>query len=184
MTNIGLDCGALAPTWLTNWERRVSRWAHSEQLLVGLLDGIGNVKHGIAANAILLNPASGEIRQCPPPHTRICISHLSMLFGFPEIFAELIDYMRDLYPAEVESFMKIWMPAMLIMVAMMSNGKSMDSNFPASNVEAKSFHIDSFCHKVGQGWSPCRSSMRPIFQYRVMLHRMTGRSHKSPRQTI
>jgi hypothetical protein len=108
MTNIGLDCGALAGAWLTNWERRVPGWLHSQQLLVRLLQGISNLQHGIAANAILLNPSSGEIRACPPPTPEYAISHLSMLFGFPEIFAEVLDYMRDQHSAEVESFMTTW----------------------------------------------------------------------------
>ncbi|CAG8139037.1 unnamed protein product [Penicillium salamii] len=110
MANIGLDCGSLAATWLTNWERRTNGWAHSEQLLVKLLEGISDLEHGIATNAILLNPSNGEIRPCPPPTPQYAISHLSMLFGFPEIIAELLDYIREKYPLTIQRFIEVWIP--------------------------------------------------------------------------
>jgi hypothetical protein len=109
MTNIGLDCGALAAAWLTAWERRTGDWEHCRDLLIKLLDGIARLKHGIGNNAILLNPTTGEIRECPPPTPEYAISHLSMLFGFPEIFAELLDYARDVHPATVDRFTAVWL---------------------------------------------------------------------------
>jgi hypothetical protein len=57
----------------------------------------------------LLNPKTGEIRECPPPTPEYAISHLSMLFGFPEIFTELLDFARDEYPASVQNFMRVWL---------------------------------------------------------------------------
>ncbi|KAJ5353149.1 hypothetical protein N7452_002123 [Penicillium brevicompactum] len=110
MTNIGLDCGALFATWLTNLERRTTGWTHSERLMVSMLEGISSLDHGLAANAILLNPTSAEVRPCPPPTPAYAISHLSMLFGFPEIIAEALHYLRDKYPQVVENFMKVWIP--------------------------------------------------------------------------
>ncbi|RHZ65983.1 polysaccharide lyase family 26 protein [Aspergillus thermomutatus] len=109
MTNIGLDCGALAAAWLTAWERRTEDWEHPRALLIKLLDGIAGLKHGIGNNAILLNPTTGEIRECPPPTPEYAISHLSMLFGFPETFVELLDYARDMHPATVNNFMALWL---------------------------------------------------------------------------
>ncbi|KAJ5939083.1 hypothetical protein N7466_002217 [Penicillium verhagenii] len=109
MTNIGLDCGPLAAAWLTAWERRSEGWDNSRLLLVKLLEGISGLKHGIGNNAILLNPTSGEVRECPPPTPEWAISHLSMLFGFPEITSELFHYIRDEYPDTVERFMKVWL---------------------------------------------------------------------------
>lgn len=109
MTNIGLDCGPLAAAWLTAWERRSEGWVKSKELLMKLLDGIASLKHGIGNNAILLNPTTGEIHECPPPTPEWAVSHLSMLFGFPEIFAELLDYARAEYPSTVENFMKVWL---------------------------------------------------------------------------
>lgn len=109
MTNIGLDCGALAAAWLTAWERRTPGWAHCKDLLQKLLDGIANLKHGIGNNAILLNPQTGEIRECPPPTPEYAISHLSMLFGFPEIVTELLNYSKDEFPPVVEKFQRTWL---------------------------------------------------------------------------
>ena len=109
MTNIGLDCGSLIAAWLTAWERRSPGWVHSKELLVKLLDGIAGLKHGIGNNAILLNPETGEVRPCPPPTPEYAISHLSMLFGFPEIIAELFHFAQKDYPDTVKRFMKVWL---------------------------------------------------------------------------
>lgn len=109
MTNIGLDCGALAAAWLTAWERRTGRWAGCRDRLVKLLEGISGLEHGIGNNAILLNPTTGEVCECPPPTPEYAISHLSMLFGFPEVFAELLDYARAEHPAAVQGFLRVWL---------------------------------------------------------------------------
>ncbi|KAJ5697550.1 hypothetical protein N7488_011234 [Penicillium malachiteum] len=109
MTNIGLDCGPLAAAWLTSWERRSPGWNHCRELLIKLFDGVCGLRHGIGNNAILLNPTTGEVHECPPPTPEWAISHLSMLFGFPEIFTELIHYTRNEYPETVQKFMKVWL---------------------------------------------------------------------------
>lgn len=109
MTNIGLDCGPLAAAWMTAWERRIEGWMHSRNLLMKLLSGIAGLKHGIGNNAILLNPTTGEIRECSPPTPEFAISHLSMLFGFPEIFAELLHYAKDEYPETVGRFENVYL---------------------------------------------------------------------------
>jgi hypothetical protein len=109
MTNIGLDCGALIAAWLFAWERRSEGWAHYKDLLIKLLDSIAGLKHGIGNNAILLNPTSGEVRECPPPTPEWAISHLSMLFGFPEIIAELFHFAREEAPDTIGRFMKVWL---------------------------------------------------------------------------
>jgi hypothetical protein len=109
LTNIGLDCGPLAAAWLTAWERRAEEWTHARDLIVKVLDGIARLKYGIGNNAMLLNLETGEVRACPLPTPAYTISHLSMLFGFPEIFAELLDYAKDEYPLAVANFMKVWL---------------------------------------------------------------------------
>lgn len=109
MTNIGLDCGPLVAAWLTAWEQRAEGWDRSRNLLINLLEGIAGLKYGIGNNAILFNPTSGEVRPCPPPTPEHHISHLSMLFGFPEIFAELFHYARTEHPTTIEKFMKVWL---------------------------------------------------------------------------
>ncbi|KAK0100683.1 hypothetical protein ONS95_007134 [Cadophora gregata] len=92
MANIGLDCGPLMSAWLTAWERRSEGWEKCKSLLVKLLAGITALPHGIGSNAMLLNPSTGEVRPAPPPTPDHAISHLSMLFGFPEIVGEVLDY--------------------------------------------------------------------------------------------
>jgi hypothetical protein len=109
MTNIGLDCGPLVAAWLTAWERRSQDWERCRDLLIKLLDGISGLKHGIGNNAILFNPTSGEVRECPPPTPEWAISHLSMLFGFPEIFAEMFHYVGTEHPVVIGKFMKVWL---------------------------------------------------------------------------
>lgn len=109
MTNIGLDCGPLIAAWLSAWERRKEEWARSRDLLLKLLQGIADLKYGIGNNAILLNPSSGEVRPCPPPTPEYAISHLSILFGFPEILAELFHYARAEYPEVIDKFLNVWL---------------------------------------------------------------------------
>ncbi|PVH79482.1 hypothetical protein DL98DRAFT_631330 [Cadophora sp. DSE1049] len=92
MANIGLDCGPLMSSWLTAWERRSPGWETCKALLMKLLAGITALPHGIGNNAMLLNPSTGEVRPAPPPTPDHAISHLSMLFGFPEIVGEVLDY--------------------------------------------------------------------------------------------
>ncbi|KAF4126702.1 hypothetical protein GMORB2_0439 [Geosmithia morbida] len=111
MVNIGLDCGPLAASWLTAWERRNAGWEHSRDLLIGLFKGLSGTSHGIANNAVLLDPETGEVRECAPPTPDFAISHLSMLFGFPEIFTEALDYAKEEYSSDVETFKKkVWLP--------------------------------------------------------------------------
>ena len=109
MVNIGLDCGALIAAWLTAWERRTAGWEHCMDLLFRLLDGIAGLSHGIGNNALLLNPSTGEVCACPPPIPESSVSHLSTLFGFPEIFAELLNYARYEYVPTFQKFLKVWL---------------------------------------------------------------------------
>ncbi|KAK7420751.1 hypothetical protein QQX98_002555 [Neonectria punicea] len=109
MANIGLDCGPMAASWLTAWERRTEGWEHARDLLVKLLNGLSGLSHGIGNNAILLNPKTGDIRECPAPTPEYAISHLSMLFGFPEIFTEVLYVAKDEFPTPVANFKKIWL---------------------------------------------------------------------------
>lgn len=108
MANIGLDCGALIAAWLTAWERRTPGWEHCRELLIRLLDGIAGLSHGVGNNAVLVNPSTGEVRACPSPIPEYSISHLSMLFGFPEIVAELLDYARGEYSSTLQKFLDVW----------------------------------------------------------------------------
>ncbi|KAK9457086.1 hypothetical protein V1511DRAFT_496161 [Dipodascopsis uninucleata] len=104
MTNIGLDCGALAAAWLTGWERRTQHWETCKELLIRMTNGIASLKHGLATNSILLNVKTGEIQEVSPPTPEYNISHLSMLFGFPEAFSESIDAIADVDKLTADKF--------------------------------------------------------------------------------
>ncbi|KAH7357175.1 hypothetical protein BKA65DRAFT_451300 [Rhexocercosporidium sp. MPI-PUGE-AT-0058] len=113
MANIGLDCGPLMSSWLTAWERRTVGWERCRDLLMKLLEGITALPHGIGNNAMLLKPSTGEVRPCPPPTPDHAISHLSMLFGFPEIVGEVLEYAAqdDKCKIVVQNFKtKTWLP--------------------------------------------------------------------------
>ncbi|PYI06692.1 hypothetical protein BO78DRAFT_444874 [Aspergillus sclerotiicarbonarius CBS 121057] len=109
IANIGLDCGALIASWLTAWERRVTGWLQAKERLLKMLNGIANLRHGIATNAILLHPRTGEIRECPPPTPPYAVKHLSMLFGFPDIVVEMLDYAQSESPSTIAQFTEVWL---------------------------------------------------------------------------
>ncbi|CAI7675299.1 unnamed protein product [Penicillium manginii] len=109
MTNIGLDCGPLLATWLTAWERRVDGWTRFRELVFRLLEGISSLNHGIGNNSLLLDPSNGEVRECPPPTPEHTISHLSMLFGFPEVIAELSYFTEEENSSSMKKFMEVWL---------------------------------------------------------------------------
>ncbi|RAH42555.1 polysaccharide lyase family 26 protein [Aspergillus brunneoviolaceus CBS 621.78] len=109
LTDICLDGGALAASWLTAWERREPGWTEGRDRLLKMLEGIANLEYGIATKAILLHTKTGEVRTCPPPTRPYAISHLSMLFGFPELVSELVDYAESEHPAAVDAFLKAYL---------------------------------------------------------------------------
>ncbi|RAL04661.1 polysaccharide lyase family 26 protein [Aspergillus ibericus CBS 121593] len=109
IANIGLDCGALIASWLTAWERRVTGWLQAKERLLQMLSGIANLRHGIATNAILLDLRTGEVRECPPPTPPYAVKHLSMLFGFPEIVVEMLDYAQTDSTSTMAQFTKVWL---------------------------------------------------------------------------
>ncbi|TPX07283.1 uncharacterized protein E0L32_010780 [Thyridium curvatum] len=108
LANIGLDCGALAASWLTTWERRTPGWEQARTFIGKLLSGLSTLPLGIASNEVLLNPTTCEIRQCPPPMPRYLISHLSILFGLPETITEVLETARNEFPSEVRDFERVW----------------------------------------------------------------------------
>jgi YetA-like protein len=109
MTNIGLDVGALAASWMTTWERRSRDWELSKNLLVHVLEGIGSLKWGLATNSILLNCDNGDILECKPPTPEYAISHLSMLFGFAEIFSEVLEAVAEVNPNVAQKFQQAYL---------------------------------------------------------------------------
>jgi hypothetical protein len=82
---LGTDWGSLAAAWLTRWERHGDERARDR--LLGTMAGIGALPQGFLTGEAKLDLATGRFATAAD---RISVSHLSSLFGLPEICAELI----------------------------------------------------------------------------------------------
>ncbi|MEV4166132.1 Tat pathway signal sequence domain protein [Nonomuraea dietziae] len=83
---LGADWGALAAAWLTRWERHGDERARDR--LLGTMADIGALPHGFLHGQAMLDLATGRFdtsSQAP-----VTLSHLSAVFGLPEMCAELI----------------------------------------------------------------------------------------------
>lgn len=96
---LGVDWGALAATWLTRWERHGDERARAR--LVGTMADIAALPYGFLTGNALLDLSTGRF---DTSRSRISVSHLSAVFGLPEICAELIDLDLD-----VPGFEKAWL---------------------------------------------------------------------------
>ncbi|GAA2372985.1 Tat pathway signal sequence domain protein [Nonomuraea africana] len=97
---LGADWGALAAAWLTRWERHGDERARA--LLLGTMADIGALPHGFLHGQALLDLGTGRFDgswRAP-----VGISHLSAVFGLPEICAELIALDLD-----VPGFERAWL---------------------------------------------------------------------------
>ncbi|MFB9896129.1 exo-rhamnogalacturonan lyase family protein [Planobispora takensis] len=83
---LGVDWGALAAAWLTRWERHGDERARDR--LLGTMADIGALPYGFLTGEARLDLATGRF---DTTREVIDVSHLSALFGLPEICAELID---------------------------------------------------------------------------------------------
>ena len=81
----GTDWGSLAFAWLTEWERTGDA-ALRDKLLAGMRS-IGAQPHGFVSDAATFNLDTGEF--APVPEDKKSVSHLSAVFGLPELCAEL-----------------------------------------------------------------------------------------------
>jgi hypothetical protein len=82
---LGTDWGALAGAWLTRWERHGDERA--KDLLLGTMAGIGEMPYGFLTGEARLDLATGRFDISRPG---VSVSHLSAVFGLPEICSELI----------------------------------------------------------------------------------------------
>ncbi|MEV0272227.1 hypothetical protein AB0H43_25910 [Hamadaea sp. NPDC050747] len=83
---LGADWGSLAAAWLTRWERHGDTRARDR--LLGTMADIGALPHGFLTGEARLDLATGRLRAA---RDMISVSHLSAVFGLPEIVAELLD---------------------------------------------------------------------------------------------
>ncbi|GAA4671936.1 hypothetical protein [Phytohabitans rumicis] len=84
--SLGTDWGSLAAAWLTRWERHGDERARDR--LLGTMADIGALRHGFLTGQARLDLSTGRF---DTTRDSIDVSHLSAVFGLPEIVAELID---------------------------------------------------------------------------------------------
>jgi hypothetical protein len=82
---LGTDWGALAATWLTDWERTGD--TRSRDRLLGTMADIGALPHGFLTGEALYDLDSGRF---DTSRDRISVSHLNAVFGLVEVCSELI----------------------------------------------------------------------------------------------
>ncbi|MGN9910056.1 exo-rhamnogalacturonan lyase family protein [Phytohabitans sp. LJ34] len=89
--SLGTDWGSLAAAWLTRWERHGDTRARDR--LLGTMADIGKLRHGFLTGQARLDLATGRF---DTTLDGVSVSHLSAVFGLPEVIAELIDLDLDL----------------------------------------------------------------------------------------
>ncbi|WP_433676239.1 Tat pathway signal sequence domain protein [Microbacterium gorillae] len=95
---LGTDWGALAATWLADWERTGNEW--SRDRLLGTMADIAALPHGFLTGEALYDLDTGRF---DTTRDRIAVSHLSAVFGLVEIVSELIDLV------DVPGFRDAWL---------------------------------------------------------------------------
>ncbi|MFC4010334.1 Tat pathway signal sequence domain protein [Nonomuraea purpurea] len=96
---LGTDWGSLAAAWLTRWERHGDERARDR--LLGTMADIGALPNGFLTGEGRLNLETGRF---DTSRDKISVSHLSSLFGLPEMCAELIALDLD-----VPGFEEAWL---------------------------------------------------------------------------
>ena len=92
---LGTDWSGLAAGWLLEWERRTPGWEEARSRLNNTVLGIAKLKFGFVTGAAIYNPTTGVLT--PPlddPDNKglVGISHLSSVFGLPEVISDLVDH--------------------------------------------------------------------------------------------
>ncbi|KAJ4327408.1 hypothetical protein N0V84_002179 [Fusarium piperis] len=106
---LGTDWSSLAGGWLIDWERRGPRWEESKAKLTKTVQGIAKMKNGFVTGSGLYDLATWDLG--PPPTDPdnkgvVSVSHLSAVFGLPEVVSELIEYYADDLP---KGFKQAWL---------------------------------------------------------------------------
>ncbi len=96
--SIGTDYGATLANWLTAWERtgdpEVKSWIENS------MRTIGNAKGGFFVNRYNYDPETRELTV--PEGEPLMVSHLSIMFGLPEVVAEVVELI------DVPEFREAW----------------------------------------------------------------------------
>ena len=97
--SVGTDYGATVSNWLTAWERtgdpKYRKWIENS------MHAIGNAKWGFFTNRFEFDPQTKQM--VAPEDEPPMASHLSIMFGLPEVVAELIQLL------DVPEFEKAWL---------------------------------------------------------------------------
>ncbi|KAF4994320.1 hypothetical protein FDECE_13152 [Fusarium decemcellulare] len=106
---LGTDWSALAGGWLIDWERRGARWEESKKKLTNTVSGIAKLKNGFVTGSGLYDLQEWTL--APPPTDPdnkgvVSVSHLSAVFGLPEVVSELIEYYGEDLP---KGFKQAWL---------------------------------------------------------------------------
>ena len=95
---LGTDWGALAATWLTDWERTGN--VRSRDRLLGTMADIGALPHGFLTGEALYDLDTGRF---DIGRDRVSVSHLNAVFGLVEVCSELISLV------DVPGFRDAWL---------------------------------------------------------------------------
>ena len=87
---LGTDWGALAATWLTDWERTGS--TRSRDRLLATMADIGALPRGFRTGEALYDLDHGRF---DVTRDAVAVSHLSAVFGLPELVSELLRLVDD-----------------------------------------------------------------------------------------
>ncbi|KAL2808314.1 hypothetical protein BJX63DRAFT_439470 [Aspergillus granulosus] len=107
--SLGTDWAGLAAGWLLEWERRGPRWQEARHKLTQTARGIASLTNGFVTGSGLYAITNGTL--LPPPEDPnnegiVAVSHLSAVFGMPEVISELLEYWGGDAPAGLED---VWL---------------------------------------------------------------------------
>jgi hypothetical protein len=97
--SFGTDWGSLAAAWLTEWERTGSKIA--KERLLNSMQTIAAQPNGFFTGGAQMELATGKF--LPEGRDKLSVSHLSAVFGLPEICTELIALI------DMPAFEKAWL---------------------------------------------------------------------------
>jgi hypothetical protein len=97
----GTDFSALAAAWLTEWERTEDEQV--KQKLFNAMTTIGEMEYGWFTGGPRFDAATGKFHSWNPEASAAGMSHLSAVFGLPEVCAELIQLL------DVPGFKEAWL---------------------------------------------------------------------------
>ncbi|SOE26357.1 exo-rhamnogalacturonan lyase family protein [Streptomyces sp. OK228] len=85
----GTDWSGLVSAWLTEWERKGSKWEKAKARVLSTMETIAAQPNGFVQGSGLYDLDTGRFAVASAPV--VSVSHLSAVFGLNELCAELID---------------------------------------------------------------------------------------------